>query len=461
MTPKPRLPIDRAHLVGIGGAGVSALARLLQGLGVEVSGSDLKDSVRLENLRRLGIPIRVGHEHELPPLGNGWVVHSAAVPSGNRELAEARRRGWKVLNYAQAVGRLSRNLKTLAVSGTHGKTSTTAMTVTALCEAGIDPSYLIGGDVALPDGNGHAGGSDYFVVEACEFNRSFHHLLPRHAVILNLERDHFDCYPDEETLVESFAEFAHGIQPEGSLFVDEGLPHGVMLHLPEDLEVLTVGEGLFADLRPVDLVERRGKFAFTPKFRGEHLPRIELEVAGRFQVTNALFALGLALKAGADPRDAARGLSKFQGVARRFQLHIGPKGGLLIDDFAHHPSEVRAVLKTARAAFPDRRLLVVFQPHQFSRTRHLCREFADALKIADHCYVTKIYPAREDPDLDHGIGPEDLVACIREAGGTADPAGEVGEFAGNLLERLGPEDLPMILGAGDVDGLVAEVVRNL
>ncbi|MFQ5504075.1 MAG: Mur ligase domain-containing protein, partial [Planctomycetota bacterium] len=311
--------VRQSHLIGIGGYGMSALARLLHGLGARVSGSDLCESRRVHELRELGVDVRIGHSAENLRLDRGQIIYSAAVPDDCPELISARQRGLPCFLYSEAVGRLSEEVRTLAIAGTHGKTSTTALTVAALRAAGMDPSFLIGGEVPCLAGNGYGGGSELLVVEACEFNRSFHELRPAHAAILNVERDHFDCYPSREALEESFALYANKLRPGGSLLLHETVPDSVVDCLPQNIAVIRIGSGLFADLRALDVAESFGRFAFTPSWDGGRLPRVDLKLLGAFQVWNALFALGLAIQAGAEPERACHGLVSFDGVERRFQ----------------------------------------------------------------------------------------------------------------------------------------------
>ena len=452
--------VDAVHLVGIGGSGMSGLARMLHEIGVKVTGSDQKESARVLELRALGIDIRIG-ESELPDLGDGWLVRSAAVPDHDPELVEARKREFTCLLYSEAVGRLSQGLRTLAIAGTHGKTSTTAMTISALRSSGLDPSYLVGGQVSGLVGNGHGGQSDLFVVEACEFNRSFHDIRPSLAVILNLEQDHFDCYPSREDLEESFALYARNIRPGGSLLLHEDVGSRVLRLLPANIAVLTVGTGLYSDIRAIDMVESLGRYSFHPYWDGERLPRVNLTLPGRFQVDNSLFALGLAILAGADPEAAALGLSEFEGVDRRFSVRRGPSGRELVDDYAHHPGEIRAVLSTVRQRYPDRKILVAFQPHQYSRTRHLLADFGKALALADRCLVADIFAAREDPRADHGVCSLDLADEVCRSGGHAVAAGPLENLGSRILAELGPGYIPVVLGAGELNGVVEEVVRGL
>ncbi|MCA8968143.1 MAG: UDP-N-acetylmuramate--L-alanine ligase [Planctomycetes bacterium] len=463
MNRRTTIPIRRAHLVGIGGSGMSGLARMLTGLGVAVTGSDAFDSPNVRALRALGLRIDVGHgAQDLPNLEDGWLVRSAAIPDDNPELLEARSRRIPCLFYAEAIGTLSTGRRTIAVAGTHGKTSTTAMCVAALHASRIDCSYLVGGELIGDDiGNGHGGQSDLFVVEACEFNRSFHQLRPTFGAILNLDSDHFDCYPNLEALEESFAAYAGNLRHGGKLYVHENVPDTVFRSLPKDVTLTRIGAQLFADVRAIDVVDDLGRFSFTPSYRKQRLPRVALQVPGKFQVFNAMFALAMAVDAGADPEFACRGLSDYRGVARRFQIWHGVSGRHLVDDYAHHPREIEAVLSTVRRVYPGRPILVAFQPHQHSRTKHLLEDFGASLALADHCLVADIYAAREDPLADHGVAASDVVDAVRSAGGRASVAGPVSTLGSSILRELEDATIPVVLGAGELDGVVQEVVRGL
>ncbi|HLU39016.1 MAG TPA: Mur ligase domain-containing protein, partial [Planctomycetota bacterium] len=301
----------RVHLIGVGGAGVSGLARLLHGIGADLTASDAAASKTTDALAREGIRVWIGSRPENIHGANGYVVVSAAVPRTDPELAECERRGFKPLLYAEAVARLGEGKRTLALAGCHGKTTTTAMTVAALRGAGLDPSFLIGGEIPELGGNGHGGDSDLFVIEACEFNRSFLHYRPFGAAILNFDHDHFDCFPTERDLEEAFAGYLARVHPGGTVLVHEDVPDAVRRGVREGVEVLSVGSGLFADLRAIEVTEERGRCSFTPLLRGTRLERVRLGVSGRHNVGNALFALGMAAIVGADLAGACRGLCQF------------------------------------------------------------------------------------------------------------------------------------------------------
>ena len=454
-----RLGSRRFHLVGVGGAGMSALARLLNGIGADVTGSDAAGSSVVELLLREGLTVWTGHRPDRVHGENGYVVRSAAVPAADPEIQEAEKRGFTVLLYAEAVGRLSEGKRTLAVAGAHGKTTTTALTVAALRGAGMDPSHLIGGEVPELGGNGSGGEGDEFVVEACEFNRSFHSLHPSAAAILNIDHDHFDCYPSTDDLFEAFAGYLAKIRTGGTALVAEYVPDEVLEGLRKDVHMLRVGSGLFADLRAVDLDDDLSRYSFIPIMEGRRLPRVTLTVSGRFQVHNALFALGLALAVGANPEGACLGISRFAGVRRRFELREGPAGGCLINDYAHHPAEIRAVIRAARRRFPGRRLLVAFQPHQYQRTLALLPEFAEVLSAADQCVISDIYGVREGLEARSRVSAQDLVQAIRERGGCSQHGGPVQELPDRVRALHGMDDLVLILGAGDIDKVVDEIAE--
>jgi UDP-N-acetylmuramate--alanine ligase len=440
---------------------MSAFARLLRGGGADLTGSDVANGPALAALAQEGITAWHGHQPERIHGENGYVVRSAAVPATDPEVIECERRGFTSLLYAQAVGRLSEGKRTLAVAGTHGKTTTTALTVAALRAAGLDPSHLVGGDVPGLGGNGHGGHSDLLVVEACEFNRSFHQLRPLCAAILNVDHDHFDCYPSTSDLVEAFAGYAARVRPGGIALVDEHVPDDVVRAADGGVRVLRVGAGLFADVRAADVADDLGRYAFTPVWLGRRLSRIELRLSGRFNMTNALFALGLAVAAGADPALAGAGIASFGGVQRRFELREGPRGGRLINDYAHHPAEIRAVIRAARRRFPGARLLVAFQPHQHQRTYSLLHQFAEALAEADQCLVADIYGARESEEHRRRVNAADLVQATRAAGGLAEAGGGIADLPSRLRELRRRDEMVLILGAGDIEKVVEDVVAGL
>jgi UDP-N-acetylmuramate--alanine ligase len=451
----------RFHFVGVGGAGMSGLARLLAGTGAIVTGSDSSSGAVTDALLAEGSEVWVGCQPSRIAGEDGYVIRSAAVPSADAEVQECVRRGFTSLLYAEAVGRLSEGRRTLAIAGTHGKTTTTGLLVCALRGAGLDPSHLIGGEAPQLGGNGHGGQSPEFVVEACEFNRSFHNLRPFGAAILNVDRDHFDCFPSTDELVEAFAGYLARVRPGGTALVEEAVPKAVLNSLRNDVRILTVGSGLWADIRAVDVSEQLGQFSFVPVLLGRRLERVQMSLSGRHNMQNALFALGLAYTAGADLDGACRGIAGFIGVRRRFEMHTGPGGGLLVNDYAHHPAEIRAVLQTARRRFPGRRLLVVFQPHQYQRTLWLLSEFAEALTAADHVLVVDIYGARESAEMKASVSAADVVQAVCGLGGSCAAVGAVSAVPDAVRAARREGDIVMLLGAGNIDEAVGGIVAGI
>lgn len=451
----------RFHMVGVAGSGMSGMARLLRGIGGEVTGSDSTGGPVLQQLIAQGLDVWAGCHPERIGGQDGYCIRSAAVPLSDPEVQECVRKGFTSLLYAEAVGRLSEGRKTLAIAGTHGKTTTTGLTVAALRGAGLDPSHLVGGEVPELGGNGHGGQSQEFVVEACEFNRSFHNLRPFGAAILNLDHDHFDCFPSSDELIEAFAGYLARVRPGGSALVEESVPHAVLNSLRNDVRILTVGAGLWADVRAVDVRDELGRWSFVPIVMNRRLPRVHLSLTGRHNMTNALFALGLAATCDADLEGACRGIGSFTGVRRRFELHEGSKGGILINDYAHHPTEIRAVIRATRARFPGRRLLVAFQPHQHQRTLCLLPEFAAALAEAEQSVVADIYGARESDEIRASVSARDLVDAVRAQGAICEQGGDVGQLWSRVAQLRRSDELVLVLGAGDIDGAVGDILAVL
>lgn len=452
---------DRFHFVGVGGAGMSGLARLLAGSGMNVTGSDQGGGAVVEQLGRDGVEVWTGCQPERLAGEDGYVIRSAAVPATDGEVQECVRRGFTSLLYAEAVGRLSEGRRTLAIAGTHGKTTTTGLTVSALRGGGLDPAHLIGGEVPELGGNGRWGKSQEFVVEACEFNRSFHNLRPFGAAILNVDHDHFDCFPSTDELIEAFAGYLARVRPGGTALLEEGVPRAVLSSLRGDVQILTVGSGLWSDVRAVEVREELGRFSFVPVVLGRRLPRVKLALSGRHNLQNALFALGLAHIAECDLEGACRGVAEFLGVRRRFEMHNGPRGGLLVNDYAHHPAEIRAVIRAARQRFPGRRLVVVFQPHQHQRTLCLLQEFAESLVGADEAIVADIYGARESAEMRASVSAGDLVAAVLAQGGACRSGGAVADLPGQVLGRVRGSDVVLLLGAGDIDRALGGIVAGI
>jgi len=446
------------HLIGIGGAGMSALARVLLARGATVSGSDIKDSRGLAALRALGARISVGHRAE--HLGDAaTVVVSSAIPRGNPELDAARERALPILQRAQVLALLMRTQRGIAVGGTHGKTTTTSMIAMVLRHAGLDPTFLIGGDLNEVGTNAHSGEGDWLVAEADESDGSFLWLAPEVAVVTNIEADHLDHYRDEAEIRETFLTFVNTLDAERGTAVIGIDDPGVQAIAPR-IERATVTYGLHGDADWTAEVIERGPAGQRAMVRhvGETVGEIALAVPGEHNVANALATLAVAGLAGVPFEVAAEELASFAGVQRRFQVRGGINGVTFVDDYAHHPTEIRATLAAAREQGWER-VVAVFQPHRYSRTLHLGRELGAALSSADRIVITDVYGAGEQPIpgvTGHLVVDGAIAARPRAQVAYLPKAGDVPAF---LAGRTMPGDLVLTIGAGDVTMLADEVIR--
>ena len=450
---------QRVHFVGVGGAGLSGLARILLARGAAVSGSDREDGPRLEELRRLGARVQVGHRAEA--LGDpDLVIVSSAIRDDNPELLAARRRGIPVKKREQWLPELTAGHDLLAVAGTHGKTTTTSLLALVLEDAKQEPTAVIGGEVPQLGGNALAGGGRWFVLEADEYDGAFSGLRPFVAVVTNVEYEHPDCFRDEAAVRRAFAAFAARVRPEGRLVVcgDDPGALAVLGMLPAGhAPVVTYGLGAGHDWHAGELRPNAdGGTDFRAGRRGEPGEAVGLRLPGRHNVRNALAVLAVAAELGLPWDGIAATLGRFTGAARRFQP-VGSAGGVeVVDDYAHHPTEVRATLQAARQRAGDLPVWVVFQPHTFSRVAALIDDFATAFEAADRVWVTDIYAARERNTV--GVHAADLVARV-----AGPPAVHVPD--GELLERLAAElperALVLTLGAGDVTAFGPQLLAVL
>ncbi|HUX00020.1 MAG TPA: UDP-N-acetylmuramate--L-alanine ligase [Phycisphaerae bacterium] len=451
----------RIHFVGIGGCGMCGLAEFVLAEGGTVSGSDRTESETVQRLRRLGATVFIGHAGEHLPEGVERVVASAAVPADNPELAEALRRGVPVDKYARFLGRLMDLRQGIAVSGTHGKSTTTAMTAFVLRRAGLDPSFVIGADVPQLGGGSSVGAGPHLVVEACEYDRSFLALAPRAATILNIEEDHLDYYKDLAEIRGAFADFAARV-PAGGLLVLGGTDLAApQMARSTSAAVETFGLGGQWDWRAENLEADRGRFAFDAYHGKDLYGTVRLSVPGQHQVLNALAAMALSRWAGA-PREAVlEALGAFEGARRRTEVLGRAAGVTVVDDYAHHPTEIVATLKAVRQCFEPKRLWVVFQPHQYSRTRFLLKDFARALALADKTIVPDIYFVRDSENERQAVRSQDLVGEIQSLGADALYIESFDLIRRYLVESLAAGDVLLVMGAGDVWRLGRPLLEDL
>ncbi len=460
--------LQRVHMVGIGGAGMSGIARILLDRGGQVSGSDAKESRGVRALRARGAQIRIGHDAsslDLLPGGPTAVITThAAIPKTNPELVEARRRGIPVVLRPAVLAKLMAGRTTLMVTGTHGKTTTTSMLIVALQHCGRDPSFAVGGELGEAGTNAHHGSGDCFVAEADESDGSLLEYTPNVAVVTNIEADHLDFFGSPEAYIAVFDSFAERIAPGGALVVCVDDPGAASL--AERVAALGIrvlrygssGDGLAGTLLAW---EQRGTEAVAHvQLEGDIHPRVmRLSVPGRHMALNALGALLAAVEIGASAECVLDGLAGFEGVRRRFDL-IGTAAAVTVfDDYAHHPTEVRATLDAVRTLLEQAgtgRSLVVFQPHLYSRTQAFAAEFGAALDGADHVFVLDVYGAREQP-----IAGVSGASVAQHVGVPVQYLPDLSAVAEAVAAAAGPGDVVVTMGAGDVTMLAPEIITAL
>ena len=447
----------RLHFMGVAGAGMCALAELFAQHGGLVSGCDLRPGASTDRLRAMGTVIYEGHGPGHLAGADALVV-SAAVPEDHPELREARRLGIPVFKRAEALGLWVNGKRLLAVSGTHGKTSTTAMATELLAEAGLDPTGLVGGRVPNWRGNLRSGG-DLYVVEADEYDRSFLELKPTVAVVTNVEPDHLDTYGDLEALIRAFGEFLDALPEEGRGIICGDDPGASRLLTELDGRGYTYGISSGSRLRAIGAETSPPGTRFRIVEDGTDQGAFTLSVPGAHNLCNALGAAAAARCFDVGWSEIRRGLASFRGVDRRFET-VGLAGDVLVvDDYAHHPSEISATLEAARGAHPGRRIVAVFQPHLFSRTRDFARDFGRSLAGADVIWVTDVFPAREEPIS--GVTGELVSTAAERAGGAVRYHADLDSLAQALTEELMPGDLLLTMGAGSVDQCAGRVLDLL
>jgi UDP-N-acetylmuramate--alanine ligase len=453
--------LGRVHLVGIGGAGLSAIARIMLARGIPVSGSDAHDSATLASLRELGATVHVGHASEQVADVDTLVV-STAVREDNPEVVAAQRSGLRVLPRSAAMQSIMLGRRVVAVAGTHGKTTTTSLLTSALISAGASPTYTIGGDLTASGTNAEEGDSDLFVAEADESDGAFLVYTPYAGVVTNVEADHLDQWETEEAYFQAFTEFVLRVDPTGFLVVcadDPGAAALVEVARDGGLDVVTTGEDEGHDLRAVGLELVGGTSAFDVVQRDEVLGRVRLQIPGRHYVLDALAALAAGLRLGHSFESLVPGLEAFTGTRRRMEAK-GEEGGVRVyDSYAHHPREITGDLQAARSLAGDGRVVVAFQPHLVSRTRLLGTAMGEALGAADEVVVLDVYLAREDPEP--GVDGALVAAHVPLPPGRVRHVPDRGEVPGLLARLARPGDVVLTLGAGDVTELGPLVLAEL
>ena len=453
----------RIHFVGIGGIGMSGIAELLANLGYEVSGSDAKTSELTARLEKLGARIAKGH-HATHLRDADVVVTSSAIQEGNPEVDEARRRGIPVIPRAEMLAELMRLRYGIAVAGAHGKTTTTSMIALVLERAGLDPTAVIGGRLSAFGSNARLGRGDYMVVEADESDRSFLKLTPSIAVVTNIDREHMESYGSWDALQQAFVDFANKVPFYGTVVAcaDDEPVRGLLPRMTR--RVITYG----FDDRPATVTGRDMTLeAFGSRCRVMHTPgagapaelgTLQLRVPGRHNLLNALGAVAVGLEVGIPFAKIASGFEDFRGAERRFQLCGEARGVMVVDDYGHHPTEISAVIAAARAGL-DRRVVVVFQPHRYTRTRDLLDPFGVALGAADEIVLTDIYAAGEAPI--EGATAEAVEAAVRKSGRPVTLVKALDDLPAAVARIARPNDLVITLGAGSIGTMPDRILEAL
>ena len=444
----------RVHFVGIGGVGMSGIAEVLCTLGYQVSGSDNADNAVTRRLAKLGISVHRGHA-AANVLDTDCIVVSSAIKPDNPELMEARAQRIPIVPRAEMLAELMRFRRGIAVAGTHGKTTTTSLLASVLGEGGLDPTFVIGGQLLAAGANARLGGGQWLVAEADESDGSFLRLNPAVAIVTNIDADHLENYGGDFANVQAaFAEFLHRLPFYGLAVLCIDDPEVAALAADTPRHVMTYGFAAHADVRAEDTAQTGARMRFTLCLPDGSRTPVTLALPGRHNVQNALAAAAVAWQLGVAPETIARALESFAGIGRRFNLLAKiaiPRGGevIVVDDYGHHPKELEAVFAAARGGWPEKRLVVAFQPHRYSRTRDLFDEFAAVLSSVDALVLTEVYPAGEAPIA--GADAKSLARAIR-ARGRIDPVvvGGAGDLASVLPDVLQDGDLLLLMGAGDI-----------
>jgi UDP-N-acetylmuramate--alanine ligase len=438
--------IQRIHFVGIGGAGMSGIAEVLINLGYKVSGSDLKESEVTQRLKGLGASIFIGHQ-ALNMDGAHVVVTSTAVDSSNPEVVAAKAKGIPVIPRIEMLAEIARLKYTIAIAGTHGKTTTTSMVAAVLQAGGLDPTVIVGGRLKHLNSGARMGQGEYLVAEADESDGSFLKLSPALSVITNIDNDHLDYYKTFENICNAFVQYANHIPFYGCTIVCLDDPQ-VRAQLPRmTRRVITYGTDAKAMVRAKGISVDTNGTSFEVMEADKSLGRVHLVVPGQHNVLNALAAVIIGLELGIPFADIAQGLGGFEGVGRRMEIKGESNGFTVIDDYGHHPTEVRATLAALKERYAKRRLVVIFQPHRYTRTEALAKDFAESFKNSDQVYLMDIYPAGEKPIK--GVTSDLILKPLQKIHSSAHalpPSTTPDQFR----EQLKPGDVVLTLGAGDV-----------
>jgi UDP-N-acetylmuramate--alanine ligase len=466
----------RFHFIGAGGIGMSGLAKLLISRRATVTGSDQTASGTVEALCRLGADIKIGHSANNLSADTDAVIISAAITEDNPELKLAREKKLKIYKYAEMLGILCSCYEPIAVAGTHGKSTTAGWLVYLLKQAGLDPSFIIGAEITELRSSSGVGEGKYFVAEACEYDRSFLNLRPKITCILNIEADHLDYYKNETEIIEAFGQFARGIKPDGVLIANGQDPnvaevirsafagrrsYGGVGQLPAGRHCETFGLDENCNFYAKNLVLNEGLYSFDVYHNGRLLGPARITLPGSHNILNALAVVAMAVGAGLSAQRILELLPSFTGVDRRLMLKDQIGKITILDDYAHHPTEIRASLAAIRQRYQPRRIWCVFQPHQYSRTRFLLDDFAQSFKFADITIVPEIYFVRDSGSAKKQINSQVLVDRIQANGAQAMFIDDFGQICDYLKSNVAAGELVVTMGAGDIWKVADEYIQWL
>jgi UDP-N-acetylmuramate--alanine ligase len=453
----------KIHFIGAGGVGMSGLAQIAMENNAIVTGSDQNQSPITDKLNQLNIDVKIGHGTANISSDTDIVVISAAIKEDNPELKQARQIGCQVYKYAQMLGRMMTCYEPIAIAGTHGKSTTAGWLSYCLKQAGLDPNFIVGADIKQLGGSCGLGRSGYLVAEACEYDRSFLNLKPKIAAILNIEADHLDYYKDEAEIVDAFSQFATAVQPGGVLILngeDTNIAK-IIDRLPADLDCLTFGLDQSCDFYADNIQVINGLYAFEVYHKGRLLGPTNIKLPGTHNILNALAVIAIGINAGMTAEQGLETLGQFVGIERRLSFK-GVFGDVtVIDDYAHHPTEIKASLQALKQRYEPNRIFCVFQPHQYSRTRFLLDDFSESFKLADITIVPEIYFVRDSQSSKQLVNAQMLAEKIRDKNGEAVFIESFDKITGYLKNNVTAGDLVVTMGAGDIWKVADEYIQWL
>lgn len=445
------------HMIGIGGSGMQGLAHILRALGYQVTGCDLKLGEFAEILSREHVRIVQGHHKSHVEVPVTAVVASPAIDKDHPEIVEAQARNIPVYRYPEMLAQVMATRKTVAVAGTHGKSTTTGLLAYTLLHAGQDPCYVVGATVPQLAASAHMGSGDNFVVEACEYRRSFLHYQPQHAILTTVELDHLDCYRDLADIASTFSAFVRKIPAAGMLIV--GKAAAALLDKDLACRIETYSREAPADWRATDIERLAWGHSFVALYHGRNMGSFITHLPGIHNVANALAVIAMCHHLGVGYQKIAEAVENYQGVARRFEI-LQRQPVTIVSDYAHHPSKNKAVLQAARDSFGNARIWCVFQPHQANRTRHLFHDFAASFAAVDEVIITDIFFARDSEEDRNSVSGRELALAVQSQGKSARYIGPFAEIAEYLKKNWRPGDVVMVLGAGNIDDFARQLARE-